>query len=101
MLHIKTTKVLLAIEIPSRDNDAFGVIVPGLPGCFSAGDDLDSTIANAREAILMHSEEESPEPETNLADMDLVLNTPEDYQHAMWRVIEAEVFYKEEVKREN
>jgi len=30
---------------------AFGVVVPDLPGCFSAGDTLDEAIVNAREAI--------------------------------------------------
>lgn len=30
---------------------AFGVVVPDLPGCFSAGDTLDDAVDNAREAI--------------------------------------------------
>jgi predicted RNase H-like HicB family nuclease len=30
---------------------AFGVVVPDLPGCFSAGDTLDEALDNAREAI--------------------------------------------------
>ncbi|WP_317201433.1 type II toxin-antitoxin system HicB family antitoxin [Janthinobacterium sp.] len=30
---------------------AFGVVVPDLPGCFSAGDTLDEAIDQAREAI--------------------------------------------------
>ncbi|MGR8933942.1 MAG: type II toxin-antitoxin system HicB family antitoxin [Gammaproteobacteria bacterium] len=29
---------------------AYGVVVPDLPGCFSAGDSLDEAIANAKEA---------------------------------------------------
>ncbi len=33
------------------DTTAFGVIVPDLPGCFSAGDTLDEALANAEEAI--------------------------------------------------
>lgn len=35
---------------------AFGVIVPDLPGCFSAGDTLDDALTHAREAILLHIE---------------------------------------------
>jgi len=35
---------------------AFGVVVPALPGCFSAGDTLDEALSNAREAILLHLE---------------------------------------------
>jgi predicted RNase H-like HicB family nuclease len=35
---------------------AYGVVVPDLPGCFSAGDTLDEALTNAREAILLHHE---------------------------------------------
>lgn len=41
----------IAIE-PGDDAHAFGVVVPDLPGCFSAGDSLDEALANAEEAIL-------------------------------------------------
>ena len=34
----------------------FGVTVPDLPGCFSAGDSIEEAIDNAREAILVHTE---------------------------------------------
>lgn len=39
----------IMIEI-GTDDSAFGVIVPDLPGCFSAGDTLDEAITNAQEA---------------------------------------------------
>lgn len=40
----------IAIESGGEDQ-AFGVVVPDLPGCFSAGDTLDEAIDNAKEAI--------------------------------------------------
>jgi predicted RNase H-like HicB family nuclease len=40
----------VAIE-PGTDTEAFGVVVPDLPGCFSAGDTMDEALANAEEAI--------------------------------------------------
>ena len=40
----------IAIE-PGDKRHAFGVVVPDLPGCFSAGDTLDAAIDNASEAI--------------------------------------------------
>lgn len=43
----------IAIEA-GDDNHAYGVTVPDLPGCFSAGDTLDEAIANAKEAISGH-----------------------------------------------
>jgi predicted RNase H-like HicB family nuclease len=39
----------IAIESGS-DTTAFGVVVPDLPGCFSAGDTLDEAISGAEEA---------------------------------------------------
>ena len=45
------------IAIESGDEaHAWGVIVPDLPGCFSAGDSLEEAIINAREAIAAHLE---------------------------------------------
>lgn len=48
-------KFIIAIE-PGTDATAFGVVVPDLPGCFSAGDTLDEAVDNAREAIDLHCE---------------------------------------------
>ena len=42
----------IAIE-PGNENTAFGVVVPDLPGCFSAGDTLDEAMAGAEEAIAL------------------------------------------------
>ncbi len=43
-------KFPIAIE-PGDAKHAFGVVVPDLPGCFSAGDTLDEAVDNAKEAI--------------------------------------------------
>ncbi|MDD5717038.1 MAG: type II toxin-antitoxin system HicB family antitoxin [Sulfuricurvum sp.] len=43
----------IAIEI-GNETTAFGVIVPDLEGCFSAGDTLDEAIDNAKEAITLY-----------------------------------------------
>jgi predicted RNase H-like HicB family nuclease len=40
----------IAIE-PGDTEHAFGVVVPDLPGCYSAGDSLDEAIDGAKEAI--------------------------------------------------
>ena len=41
----------IAIEIGS-ETTAYGVVVPDLPGCFSAGDTLDEAMTNAEEAAI-------------------------------------------------
>jgi predicted RNase H-like HicB family nuclease len=58
---------------PGDAEHAFGVIVPDLEGCFSAGDTLEQALANAREAIELHLEalldagQPLPEPTRDLA----------------------------------
>lgn len=44
------------IILHTDDHQDFGVTVPDLPGCFSAGDSIEEAINNAREAILAHAE---------------------------------------------
>lgn len=46
-------KFIIAIE-PGGDTHEFGVAVPDLPGCFSAGANLDEAMENARAAIDFH-----------------------------------------------
>lgn len=48
-------KFTIAIE-PGTKRTAFGVVVPDLPGCFSAGDTVEEAFDNAREAIETHVE---------------------------------------------
>ena len=48
-------KFTIAIEAGTK-NTAFGVVVPDLPGCFSAGDTVEEAFDNARAAIKIHCE---------------------------------------------
>ncbi|MEO8144919.1 MAG: type II toxin-antitoxin system HicB family antitoxin [Betaproteobacteria bacterium] len=46
-----------AVAIEKGDKKhAYGVAVPDLPGCFSAGGTLDEALTNAKEAVLTHLE---------------------------------------------
>ena len=57
----------VAIE-PGTASEAFGVVVPDLPGCFSAGDTMEAAMAHAEEAIVAWMEvaldagQEIPQP---------------------------------------
>lgn len=48
-------KFTIAIEVGTKKT-AFGVVVPDLPGCFSAGDTVEEAFDNVREAIDTHCE---------------------------------------------
>lgn len=58
----------IAIEM-GDDTHAYSVVVPDVPGCFSAGDTLEEAFVNAKEAIEFHIEgmiedgEEIPQPQ--------------------------------------
>jgi predicted RNase H-like HicB family nuclease len=42
------------IALIHKDADSlYGVSFPDLPGCFSAGDTLEETVANARESVAL------------------------------------------------
>jgi predicted RNase H-like HicB family nuclease len=44
---------IIAIEAGTKKT-AFGVVLPDLPGCFSAGDTIEEAYDNARKAINIH-----------------------------------------------
>lgn len=48
-------KFPVALE-PGTDTTAWGVVVPDLPGCFSAGDTAEDALTNAMESIEAHCE---------------------------------------------
>jgi predicted RNase H-like HicB family nuclease len=46
----------VAIVEDAGPEKAVGIWFPDLPGCFSAGDDVDEALRNAGEALLLYSE---------------------------------------------
>ncbi|MEO5346397.1 MAG: type II toxin-antitoxin system HicB family antitoxin [Magnetococcus sp. YQC-9] len=92
MKNLYVSKLLYPIAIESGDTDhAFGVVVPDLPGCFSAGDTLEEALINAREAITGHLvcllEEGMGIPEKQ--PIEVHTENPE-YHGWMWAVVEVD-----------
>ena len=84
-------KFPIAIE-PGSDTQAWGVVVPDLPGCFSAADDgIDQAIENAKEAIeawieaAIDSGDAIPSPSSITA-----LQASPDYQGWIWAIAEVD-----------
>ena len=72
-----------------KDSDSdFGVTVPDLPGCFSAGRTLHDALTNAGEAIATHAEglllDGEPIPEPRRIESHLESG---NYEHAIWAVV--------------
>lgn len=81
----------VAIEM-GDDKHAYGVAVPDLPGCFSAGDTVDEALANAEEAILLYLEDivddgKAPPAATPLAE----LHGNPDYRDWAWAVVDVDI----------
>ena len=66
----------------------FGVTVPDLPGCFSAGRTMDEALTNAGEAIAAHVEglllDGEPIPEPKRIESHL---SNDDYDDGIWAVV--------------
>jgi predicted RNase H-like HicB family nuclease len=84
-------KFIIAIE-PGTESTAWGVSVPDLPGCFSAGDTMDEAMENARQSIDHHVgimiEDGAPIPAARpLA----ALQADPDYEGWVWAVVDVPV----------
>src|SRR6202140_3114581 len=49
----------VAIVEDAGPDKAIGIWFPDLPGCFSAGDDVDEALRNAEEALALYAESEA------------------------------------------
>lgn len=84
-------KYPIAIE-PGTDDTAFGVVVPDLPGCFSAGDTLEEAIDNASEAAKLWLETVIDDGGTiPSATSFSVLHKNDDYKGWIWAIIDIDL----------
>jgi predicted RNase H-like HicB family nuclease len=60
-LSTETMPHYVAIIEDAGPDKAVGIWFPDLPGCFSAGDDVDEALLNAEEALLLYAEAEAKE----------------------------------------
>jgi predicted RNase H-like HicB family nuclease len=81
------------LVIHHEPDSAFGVTVPDLPGCFSAGDTIDEALTFAREAILGHvhtlieTGQDVPRPRP----IDEHRGNPDFQGAALWAVVEVDL----------
>ena len=81
-----------ALALHTVDGKGYGVTVPDLPGCFSAGDSLEGALDGAREAIDGHVERllESGAGLPQVRTLSVHQANP-DHAGAIWAVIEVPV----------
>jgi predicted RNase H-like HicB family nuclease len=87
----------IVIETGS-DTTAYGVVVPDLPGCFSAGETLDEAVTNTTEAIELHIEAllSAGEPIPAAHALSVHQKNP-DYAGWMWVLVDIDMSRLEDV----
>ena len=80
------------VVIHKDDESGYGVIVPDLPGCFSAGDTLEDAIESAREAVACHLEGllmdgEAIPPKASFEEH----RTKRDYEDGVWALVDVDI----------
>lgn len=81
----------IAVERGS-DTEAFGVIVPDIQGCFSAGDTFEEALENVKEAIAEHLEILAEDgDDIPLASEAAKFFDNEEYQGMVWAVVDIDV----------
>lgn len=85
---------LIAIH---KDPDSdYGVTVPDLPGCFSAGSTFAEALSMAKEAIELHLEgmlddgQEIPDPSTSIDEF----KKDPNFDDAVWAVVSVDIHWK-------
>ena len=80
-----------------KDPDSdYGVSVPDLPGCISAGSTFCEALAMIREAIELHLEamlDDGEEIPTPTVDVERLRNDP-DFADAIWALVTVEIDWK-------
>ena len=84
-------KFAIAIE-PGTRKTAYGVAVPDIPGCFSAGDTIEEAFDNAREAIEAHLELSAEEGKDLPKPKPLgIWQADKEYKGWIWGIVEVSV----------
>jgi predicted RNase H-like HicB family nuclease len=81
--------MLLPVVIHKDRRSSYGVTVPDLPGCFSAGESIEDALVNAREAVELHLEGllEDGEPLPDVTPIEQ-LRKQREYRDGVWFMVD-------------
>lgn len=85
--------MLIPVAIHKDTDSLYGVTVPDIPGCFSAGETIEEALSNTREAIAFHLEGmlEDGEAVTVSTRQIEELAQEADYAGATWALIDVDL----------
>ena len=81
----------MGLVLHSDDGQRYGVTVPDLAGCFSAGDSIDDALESVKEAIELHLEglSEDGQDMPSIAPISQHQNNP-DYAGGVWALVDVD-----------
>ncbi len=84
--------MLYPVVVHKDEDSAYGVTVPDLPGCFSAGETFDDAIANTHEAIDLYLSDMAEDGE----DVPLATSVQNhvhnpDFESGVWAVVDIDI----------
>ncbi|MBU0515572.1 MAG: type II toxin-antitoxin system HicB family antitoxin [Proteobacteria bacterium] len=82
--------MLFPVVIHKDAKSSFGVTIPDISGCFTAGDTLDEAISNVQEAVEVHLEPGDPIPEASA--LEELLNDPQ-YAGGIWVMVDIDMSF--------
>lgn len=84
--------MLFPVVVYKDEDSCFGVTIPDIPGCFSAGDSLIGALVNVQDAVEAHlgDGEEIPVP----SDMEKLISNP-DYAGGVWVMVDIDFSFME------
>ena len=86
--------MLIPVAIHKDTDSLYGVTVPDIPGCFSAGETIEEALSNTREAVVFHLEgmlEDDGEAVTVSTRQIEELAQEADYAGATWALIDVDL----------
>ncbi len=80
------------VVVHHEDGSAYGVTVPDIPGCFSAGDTMDDALESVKEAIQGHLQLLAEDGEVAPVATSVEAHVSnEDYAGGVWALVEVDV----------
>lgn len=91
--------MLFPVLIHKDPESCFGVTIPDIPGCFTAGDSIDEAIRNVQEAVECHLQGATSVPQPS--PIESYLANPE-YRDGIWAMVDIDFsFLRKKHKRIN
>lgn len=82
--------MLFPVIVHKDKNSAYGVTIPDIPGCFTAGDTLEEAIRNIQEAVECHLEPDDDVPAPSSMEE---LMKDKSFKNGFWVIVDVDLSF--------